>query len=46
MVRTEATKRIKATMEQHKLLKDNVGAYKYNNAVTFIESIKGVLEDE
>ena len=30
-VQTEVTKRVKAAMEQHKLPKDSVGAYKYNN---------------
>ena len=33
-------------MEPHKLAKDSVGGYKYNNAVTFTENIVGVLEDE
>ena len=45
-VRTEAAEKVKTAMEQHKLPKDSVGAYKYNNTVTFIENIKGVLEDE
>ena len=46
-VRTEAAERVKAAMEQHKhkLSKDSVGV-KYNNAVTFIENIEGMLEDE
>ena len=33
-------------MEQHKLPKDSVGAYKYNNPVTFIENTKGVPKDK
>ena len=45
-VRTEAAERIKAAMVAHKLPKDSVGGYKYNHAVTFIENIEGVLEDE
>ena len=34
-VRTESVERVKAAMEQHKLPKDSVGAYKYNNAHQF-----------
>ena len=45
-VRTEAAKRIKVAMAVHKLPKDSVGGYRYNHAVTFIENIEGVLEDE
>ena len=33
-------------MEPHKLAKDSVGGYKYNNAFAFTENIVGVLEDE
>ena len=45
-VRTEAAERIKVAMEQHELPKDDVGGYRYNHAVTLIENIKGVLEDQ
>ena len=45
-VRTEAVERVKVAMEPHKLAKDSVGGYKYNNAVTFTENIAGMLEDE
>ena len=45
-VRTDAAERIKAAMEQHKLPKDGVGAYKYNHAVSFIENVERVLEDK
>ena len=45
-VRTEAAERIKVAMAAHKLPKDSVGGYRYNHAVTFIENIEGVLEDE
>ena len=45
-VRTEAAERVKVAMEPHKLAKDIVGGYKYNNAVTFTENIAGVLKDE
>ena len=45
-VRTEATKRIKMTMEAHKLPKYSVGGYRYNHAVNFIENIKDMLKDE
>ena len=33
-------------MEPHKLAKDSVGGYKYNNVVTFTKNIVRVLEDE
>ena len=33
-------------MESHKLAKDSVGGYKYNNVVTFTKNIVRVLEDE
>ena len=33
-------------MEKHKLPKDSVGGYRYNDAITFIENVEGVLEDE
>ena len=33
-------------MEPHKLAKDSVGGYKYNNAITFIENIAWVLKGE
>ena len=45
-VRTEAAERVKVAMELHKLAKDSVGGYNYNNAVTFTENIVGVLEDK
>ena len=45
-VRTEAGERIKAAMELHDLPKDKIGGYRYNHAVTFIENIGGVLEDQ
>jgi phosphotransferase system HPr-like phosphotransfer protein len=45
-VRTEAAERIKVAMAAHKLPKDSVGGYRYNHAVTFVENIEGVLEDE
>ena len=45
-VQTEAAERIKAAMEGHTLPKDSVGGYRYNHAVTFVENIEGVLEDE
>ena len=43
---TEAAKRIKVDMEQHELPKDDVGGYRYNHAVTLVENIEGVLEDQ
>ena len=45
-VRTEAAERIRVAMEQHKLPKDDVGGYRYNHAVTLVENIEGVLEDQ
>ena len=45
-VRTEAAKRIRVAMEQHNLPKDDVGGYRYNHAVTLVENIEGVLEDQ
>ena len=45
-VRTEAAERVRQAMEKHKLPKDSVGGYRYNDAVTFIENVEGVLEDE
>ena len=45
-VRTEAAERVRLAMEKHKLPKDSVGGYRYNDAITFIENIEGVLEDE
>ena len=45
-VRTEAAEQIKVAMVAHKLLKDSVGGYRYNHAVTFVENIEGVLEEE
>ena len=45
-VRTEAAERIRVAMEQHKLPKDDVGGYCYNHAVTLVEKIEGVLEDQ
>ena len=45
-VRTEAAEQIKAARVAHDLPKDSVGGYCYNYAVTFIENIEGVLEDE
>ena len=45
-VRTEAAKIIKVAMEPHKLTKDSVGGYRYNNAVTFTDNVVVVLEDE
>ena len=45
-VRTEAAERIKAAMEGKTLPKDSVGGHRCNHAVTFVEQIEGVLEDE
>ena len=45
-VRTEAAERVRLAMEKHTLGKDSVGGYRYNDAVTFIENVEGVLEDE
>ena len=45
-VRTEAAERIRVAMEQHKLPKDDVGGYRYNRAVTLVENIEGVLDDQ
>ena len=45
-VRTEAAKQIKVAMEQHELPKDKVGGYGYNHAITLVENIEGVLEDQ
>ena len=45
-VRTEAAERVRQAMEKHKLPKDSMGGYRYNDAVTFIENVEGVLEDE
>ena len=45
-VRTEAAARIKVAMENYILAKDRVGGFNYNNAVTFVERIGDILEDE
>ena len=45
-VRTEAGARIKEAMAIHTLPKDEIGGYRYNHAVTFVEDIGGVLEDQ
>ena len=45
-VSTEAGERIKAAMELHDPPKDIIGVYRHNHAVTFIENIGGVLEDQ
>ena len=45
-VRTEAAEQIKVAMEQNELPKDDVGGYGYNHAVTLIENIEGLLEDQ
>ena len=45
-VRTKAAERIRVAMEQHKLPRDDVGGYRYNHAVTLVENIEGVLEDQ
>ena len=45
-VRTETAERVRLAMEKHTLTKDSVGGYRYNDAVTFIENVEGVLEDE
>ena len=46
LVRTEDAARVKVAMEAHQLAKDRVGSYKYNNAVTLVENIRGVLGDK
>ena len=33
-------------IEKHKLSRDSVGVYGYNNVVSFLKNIKGVLEDK
>ena len=45
-VRTEAAERVRLAMEKHKLHRDSLGGYQYNDAVTFIENVEGVIEDE
>ena len=45
-VRTEAAERIRVAMEQHELPKGDVGGERYNHAITLVENIEGVLEDQ
>ena len=42
----KAVEQIRVAMEQHKLPKDDVGGYCYTHAVTLVENIEGVLEDQ
>ena len=43
-MRTEAVQRAWLAIAIHKLHKDSVGAYCYNDDATFIENVKGMLE--
>ena len=45
-VRTDAAEQIKLAMEQLELPKDDVGGDRYNHAVTLVENIEGVIEDQ